>query len=154
LIDKSRHYKQLQDAAELARKMQYKAAGVIMEDRIAITISSGRISPVFDVARTACVFVGKDDNPVATIELPSSLAQRADVLAKHGITRLVCGAISRQAHILVENTGIRVIGFVAGEASEILAAARSNRLPDRHYAMPGCRNCCRRRHERRGCGQP
>ncbi len=133
-------------------------AGVNMENRIAITISSGRISPVFDVARTACVFVGKDDNPVATIELPPTLAQRADVLAEYGITRLVCGAISRQANILVENAGIRVIGFMAGEAREILEAAHNNRLPDVRFAMPGCRNCCRqgrrRRHGWHGGAQP
>ncbi len=134
--------------------MQYKAAGVIMENRIAITISSGRISPVFDVARTACVFVGKDDNPVATIELPSSLAQRADVLAKHGITRLVCGAISRPARCLLEGYGIRVIGFVAGEADEIIAAIKDDRLPDVRFAMPGCRQCCGRGRRRHGWSNP
>ena len=120
-----------------------------MEEHIAITIFSGRISPVFDVARTACIYTGKAKEAFATIELPPTLISRADVLAQHGVKVLVCGAVSRPARALLEQAGIRVIGFLAGDATEILDLAQRDRLPDVRYAMPGCRHCCQRGRGRR-----
>ncbi len=125
-----------------------------MEEQIAITISSGRISPVFDVACTASVLSGDTSTVLATIPLPLTLAERAELLARQGVTRLVCGAISRPARCLLEGYGIRVIGFVAGEADEIIAALRDNRLPDVRFAMPGCRQCCGRGRRRHGWSNP
>lgn len=125
-----------------------------MENRIAITISSGRISPVFDVACTASILSGDTSAVLATIPLPPTLAERAELLAGQGVTRLVCGAISRPARCLLEGCGIRVIGFVAGEADKIIAAIGDDRLPAVRYTMPGCRQCCGRGKRRRGWSNP
>ncbi|MBP7865576.1 MAG: hypothetical protein KA419_06465 [Acidobacteria bacterium] len=110
--------------------------------RIAFAVWNQRIAPVFDVARRVRVVEvedGKilDDREEALAEDPP--ARKALDLAQLGVRVLVCGAISRPLHLLINAADIRVIAFVAGESSEVVRAFLEGRLDPDAWAMPGCR---------------
>lgn len=70
--------------------------------------------------------------------------QIVDELRSLGVSRLVCGAISQELRLMVEGAGIKVAGFICGEAEEIMALCARGTYDLKSYAMPGC--CKRRRH--------
>jgi len=109
--------------------------------RIAITIWNDRISPVFDVTANAVIFecegqVLLSRSAVALTD-GSAIAKVAQ-LVEAGADVLVCGAISRDAHVGATNAGLRVYAFIAGDAVEVLQALLVGRLEGADYAMPGC----------------
>jgi len=109
--------------------------------RVAITVSRGRVSPVFDVSREAIIFeVDKRRVAVSSQEAlvsddPVHKIQQFETL---GISTLVCGAISNEALRQLQAVGINVIGFVTGEVDTVVKAFIANDLPNTTLAMPGC----------------
>ncbi|MDD5718732.1 MAG: NifB/NifX family molybdenum-iron cluster-binding protein [Candidatus Krumholzibacteria bacterium] len=108
-----------------------------------------RIAPVFDTARQIHLveaaggrITGHSDVTL-TGELP---VQKVLKLVELGVGMLICGAISRPMHDLVEAYGIKVFPFVTGDLGEVVQAWLDGSLRRDVYAMPGC--CGRRR--RRG----
>ena len=125
-------------------------------NRAAFACWNGRIAPVFDVAAELCivsadagVITGRSHEPLAE-EFPVGKAKR---LAALDIETLVCGAISRPLREMIQDRGVRVVPFIAGDLNEIIGAWLEGTLQGDAFAMPGCRgggrgSRCRRR--RRG----
>lgn len=112
--------------------------------KAAITEWQGRIAPVFDVARTAWI-IG-DDGEKAAISLPISCPQsKLELLKEHGVTVLICGAISRRVQEYAESLDIRITPFISGEMDEVWDAWRGGTLDNACYSMPGCARCQRRK---------
>ncbi len=63
---------------------------------------------------------------------------RGHFFKRAGLNVVVCGAISKYLMELLQELGIEVIAFTAGEAEEIKRAFLENRLFKTTYAMPGC----------------
>ena len=116
-----------------------------------------RIAPVFDVARQLHIVEAEADRIIAEAE--ESLAGNLPVhrvlrLVELNVDTLVCGAISRPLHEMIEVHGIRVVPFVAGELGEIIQAWLGGSLSVDAYAMPGCFERGRRRRRGRAGADP
>lgn len=121
--------------------------------KVALTVWEGRISPVFDVSREALVLTVEGGAVTARVaeRLEASLPeQKAARLAELGVETLICGAISGSPYQVLAARGMRVLGFVAGELDEVVAAFLAGRLPSAALSMPGCGG---RRQRRRGRGE-
>lgn len=121
--------------------------------RVAVTVWNGRVAPVFDVSRVARVLTVTDGAVVARsdedLERPTP-ALKLDRLLDLGVDTLICGAISRPLHCELTARGLEVVGFVAGEVEEVVAAFLAGALPTPALSMPGC--CGRQRRLRGGGG--
>lgn len=122
--------------------------------KVAVSALAGRISPVFDVARSLTVVDVEDGTEVrreAAILEETEPASRARRVAQLGVKVLICGAISAPLEAMLVSAGVQVILYVCGPVEEVLQAFVSGRLTDQAFLMPGC--CGRRqrvRHRRRG----
>lgn len=118
--------------------------------RIAVHHWQERIAPVFDIGGGLLV-VDEDSGCREQCRMSLSLpALRAGELLALDVGTLICGAISRPMHAALQECGIRVVGFVAGDVDGVLAAWETGSL-DEAFAMPGCRGrgCVRNHHARR-----
>jgi predicted Fe-Mo cluster-binding NifX family protein len=122
--------------------------------KVAITVWESRVSPVFDSAHRLLIAEIEQGEIIETrfmrIEPEVTMGFVKD-LKERGVELLVCGAISQTPATMIENTGITLIPFVAGNVDEVLGccAKEIDLLPS--YAMPGCgnrRQGCRRRRGR------
>ena len=108
--------------------------------KIAMTIWGNRISPVFDSAQTivlAEIAQGmgvKDERDF----LPRLVASRlARMVTETGIDTLICGAISEHPARIIQESGIKLLSFVGGNADDFLAAYAAGKPLD-SFMMPGC----------------
>ncbi len=108
--------------------------------KVAMTIWGNRISPVFDSAQT--ILLADIDGGVVVDEqrefLPRMVAAGlARMVAERGIEVLICGAISERPAEIIQQSGIRLLSFVGGNADEFLSAfaAGQSIAP---FMMPGC----------------
>lgn len=109
--------------------------------RVAITVSQGRVSPVFDVSREAAIFEVVEQQASEPLREPlpgDDTLCKARQLASLGIHTLVCGAISNEALEQLRDKGIHVVGFVTGELDAVMRALLAEDLPNPALAMPGC----------------
>jgi predicted Fe-Mo cluster-binding NifX family protein len=125
-------------------------------NRVAFANWNGRIAPVFDIA-TGLHIVDSDNGSISneTDELirENSPVRKARLLSSLAIDALVCGAISRPLQEAIEERGIRIYAFVAGDLQEVMYAWVSGRLESDAFAMPGCGGRRRGQHcRRRGRG--
>ena len=119
--------------------------------RVAVPVSDGRISPVFDVARRLLLVdienareVGRTENTLEEVEL----AARARRVAELGADGLICGAISRPLEAMLLSAGVAVIPQTCGPVDDVLRAFMSGQLTEQAFVIPGC--CGRRRRFRGG----
>jgi len=109
--------------------------------RVAIPHWQGRVSPVFDVAGNVLlvdIVDGKEQarqNVAIDAEQPQA---RANLLAEHGVTVLICGAISWPLERALFAAGIEVIPQTCGDVGQVVAAFTSGRLRQGAFLMPGC----------------
>jgi len=110
--------------------------------KAAFSFAGNRIAPVFDVAPLIGVIEGVPDagNKEMVVEdlgegFPMQKAYR---LVELGIEILVCGAVSRPLHELVNSCGIEVIPFVTGDLDAIIGAWSAGTLDADRFIMPGC----------------
>jgi len=118
--------------------------------RVALTVWNGRVSPVFDVARTVLVLDVQDGAVVGRREEAldeGAPALKARGLAGMGVATLICGATSRPAVGMLSSYGITTVPFVAGDVEEVIAAYLKGEIHGPKFAMPGC---CGRRQRFRG----
>jgi predicted Fe-Mo cluster-binding NifX family protein len=122
--------------------------------KLALAVWNGRISPVFDTSRQLLVIDAEEGKVVSRrdheIETDDPL-QKAARLAECGVEALVCGAVSRLLAQMIEDRGIQLVPFVAGEVEAIITAFLAGSLPNPDTAMPGC--CGRRVRGRQGRGR-
>ena len=126
-----------------------------MTERIALTTWQGRISPVFDGARTAVIIDVDQGNETnrreITLNAPDPVS-RAEELADLGVRLLICGAISAPFSAALESRNIRLIPFVSGEIRQVIASyLKGVQLPLR-FGMPGCGGHRRRQGKQRRHG--
>jgi predicted Fe-Mo cluster-binding NifX family protein len=121
--------------------------------KVAVPISRGRISPVFDVAERLLVVRIEDGREVDRHEeriTETAASRRAVCLAELGVDVLVCGAVSRPLEAMIAASGIQMIPWRCGPVEQVLDALMSRQLTEEAYAMPGC---CGRRRQARGPGR-
>lgn len=131
--------------------------------KIALAVWDDILSPVFDSAGALLIADIEDGKATATRTEdpgPQLAYARARRLSDWGVQVLICGAISMEFARMLESFGIEVIGFVSGNARQVLDAYLEGTLIQNAYAMPGCgrglgRGACtgpRRRRFRGGRG--
>lgn len=118
--------------------------------RVAIPISEGRISPVFDAAKRL-VLVDVDHGREVRrteegLEEPE-MVPRARRVAEFGVDLLICGAISRPLQAMLLSEGVEVVSQTCGQAEEVIRAFVSGQLTEHAFLVPGC---CGRRSRFRG----
>jgi predicted Fe-Mo cluster-binding NifX family protein len=99
------------------------------------------LSPVFDSAGTALIVDVEGGKVMAarTEALgPQMPYSRASRLSEWGVQVLICGAISMEFARMLDSFGIEVIGFISGNARQVLDAYLEGTLIQSAYAMPGC----------------
>ena len=108
--------------------------------KLAIPVSSGRISTAFDFARHVLVVEYQDRHEGRRIELiledelPLHRVRRLEAL---GVGVLICGAISRSLAERLASCGIDIIPFVSGPVEEVLVAYVAGELDSPRFLMPG-----------------
>ncbi|HOP06571.1 MAG TPA: NifB/NifX family molybdenum-iron cluster-binding protein [candidate division Zixibacteria bacterium] len=113
-----------------------------MSEKIAIPICRGRVSPVLDSAEQIwiCEVDSADAGSPRLVEAgPNDIQRRTEFFCRLGVNTLLCGALSRPFHYLLERAGIVVIPWLTGTVEEILTAYFEGRLDADCYRMPGCR---------------
>ena len=114
--------------------------------KVAIPTWTGRVSPVFDVARLLLVVDIDDGTEVFRDEAileETQLVPRTRRVTQLGVDVLICGAISMPLEAMLVSAGVRVIPHTCGTVEEVFQAFASGRLTDKAFLMPGC--CGRRR---------
>ena len=114
--------------------------------RVAIPISDGRISPVFDAARRLVLVdieSGREVRRTTQVVEELELAPRARRVAELGADVLICGAISRPLEAMLLSADVEVVPQTCGQAEDVLQAFVSGQLTERAFLVPGC--CGRRR---------
>jgi len=110
--------------------------------KAAVTVWNGRVAPLFDVAGTLRLFSIEEGMAVKVSEVSfpaeSGVLQRTLLMAGHGISVLICGAVSNQVHRLLTSSGIEVHSFVSGDVEEVLQAFLDGKLDQKSFSMPGC----------------
>ena len=111
------------------------------QERVAVTVWGGRVSPVLDVSTRALVLTIEDGEvrERSELELPEPGAAKLAALSGRGVQTLLCGAVSGEVAQEAPAFGVRLVSFVAGAIDEIVAAYLAGRLPHPALAMPGCR---------------
>jgi len=115
--------------------------------RVGVSVWSGRVSPVFDVAKSLLLVsvdgqepVGREIQPIEPLDLPG----RARRVAELEVDVLICGAVSRPLESLLVTAGVRVLPQTCGPVDEVLEAFLTGQLNDGAFLMPGCRGRRRR----------
>ena len=124
--------------------------------RVAMSVSSDRIAPVFDVSRRLVLVDIEDGKQVYRTEHSiddASESRRVNRLRDLGVDELICGAISRCLAERIETGGIRIIPWIGGSVEDVLEAYVAGKLPDPQFMMPGCGGGRRQRRQGRGCRQ-
>ena len=108
--------------------------------KVAITVRGNRISPVFDSAQTILLVEIEDGNIISRKHefLPKLVAAGlARMVAEKQIDALICGAISEGPAQILQQSGIRLLSFVGGNAEQCLEDYAAGR-PLEPFTMPGC----------------
>ena len=109
--------------------------------KIALAVWGDILSPVFDSAGAVLIADLESGKLMATRtedpgpQLPYARARR---LSEWGVQVLICGAISLEFARMLDSFGIEVIGFISGNARQVLDAYLEGTLIQSAYAMPGC----------------
>lgn len=138
-------------------------------ERVAITIWRGRVSPVFESAGRILAVDMESGRELSRREydLPVFISGRGaggglgvdravifrkvDRLKEIGAGTLICGAVSDRVGRLLNSSGIEVIGWISGDAEEVVSACIDGSINDPVFLMPGCcGGAGRRRRQRRG----
>ena len=121
--------------------------------KIAIPVWMGRISPVFDTAAKLWIVQSRSGRGPAGTELTIeglSAAGRVQQLRDSRIDVLICAGISEPLMNMISAAGIRVVRFISGEVTEVLAAYLNRELADQRFLMPGRQGRGRGRRTRGG----
>jgi predicted Fe-Mo cluster-binding NifX family protein len=113
---------------------------------IAIPIWNGRVSPVFDVARTVRIaeLAGRSGEPPVVGTHVLNPARPAATLVEIGVDVLVCSAISAPLEATLAGLGIDVISDICGSPDEIIAALSRGDTALERFRAPGSRSRLKR----------
>lgn len=110
--------------------------------KLAIPVCGQDIALVFDDAD--CLLVidiqGKGSHKEERLRCSgNTIIDRANQLRSLDIDLLICGAISCPLQRMIEASGVDIIPFVRGKATEVFDAWCLNRLEDGRFFLPGRR---------------
>ena len=109
--------------------------------KVAITVWNERISPVLDCARTLLIAeIVKEEIVGRRHEIfnVGCITKMVQTLNRLEIKVLICGAVSQEPATIIEEGGIKLIPFIAGDAEKIIETfARRQSIST--FAMPGCK---------------
>ncbi len=122
--------------------------------RAAITFipETGRISPMYDVARHVivcrlCRCATVPEAVVPAVDFPEDRASREKFFAENRVSFLITGAISNDDVAELNRLGITVCPFATGDWREVWQEWVGRRRLSSCHLMPGCRShhqkCCR-----------
>ena len=109
--------------------------------RIAIPHWQGRVSPVFDVARTLYLIdieEGRETGRRSEVLTSRNPFRRAMEVSALHVDVLICGAVSYPLERALVGSGVRVVCCICGEIGSVIDAYMDGRLSDRRFLMPGC----------------
>ena len=109
--------------------------------KVAIPIWDGRVSPVFDVAKTIRVFdLGSEKNRPIEFETHTlNVARPATVLVDLGVDVLVCSAVSLLLETSLRAAGLDVISDICGSPDDIITALALGDTALNGFRAPGSR---------------
>lgn len=105
--------------------------------RIAIPVWNGRVSPVFDVARSIRVFDICDGAVIDVSDRRLKIVGRVEALVKLGVDVLICSAISTPLESTLWVSGIQVIPETCGIAEDIISAFVDGDVELKMFRSPG-----------------
>ncbi|MEI7431619.1 MAG: hypothetical protein WCL27_14285 [Betaproteobacteria bacterium] len=122
--------------------------------KTAISLYRNRIAPLFDVAESFLIHnpTQTDDSKIILSMPKVCVAEKCLRLHEHGVSVLLCGALSGVWLKHLTELGIEVHSFLTGDAHEVSQIFLRDGNPGlARYAMPGCGNgsCGQRRRQRR-----
>jgi len=108
--------------------------------KLAIPVWEGRVSSVFDFARSAVVVTWDSPTQVDCTEvaLSGKGPNRIAVLEQLGVDTLICGAISRPLASWASACGIRLFPYVTGVVDDVIEAFEKGQLGSERFVLPGC----------------
>jgi predicted Fe-Mo cluster-binding NifX family protein len=128
------------------------------EMKVAVSQWRGRISPVFDVARSLLLVDVDEGRESGRREFDldglEEVQTRADTVVRLGTNVLVCGAISWPLEMALSTAGVEVLSQTCGEVDDVVAAFVGGRFTEESFLMPGCCGRRRRGRGRLGWGDP
>jgi predicted Fe-Mo cluster-binding NifX family protein len=108
--------------------------------KVALTIWGNRISPVFDSANTLMIVdlenLKTSDRVYKGFD-PHDLKQISTILKNYKIDILICGAITDDRSIFIEQNGIVLIPFIFGNIDKMLATLLNEKHRISDFIMPG-----------------
>jgi predicted Fe-Mo cluster-binding NifX family protein len=110
--------------------------------RVAVAVFNDRISPVFDVSRQIRILdveKGRIIKEEVTMYSDDNSLHKVARLRDMKVDTLICGAISQPLERMLNESGIKILGFIAGSIEDVLKAYLLDDLARPTMAMPGCR---------------
>lgn len=120
--------------------------------RLAVPVSKGRVSSLFDVARWLMVVDVIGGEATFTKVFPMNGPNRQRAISELGVDVLICGAISRDLEESLVASGVEVVAEIRGGTDDVLRAYTNGSLIQPRFMMPGCHG--RRRQARNQMGRP
>lgn len=120
---------------------------------LAIPVLRSRVAPVLNWCSRIQIFPEKPTQEGLTQELilpHLEPAQRLQVLREHGVSTLICGAVSADLLRCAGDLGLTIVSGVAGEVGEVVRSYWKNNLDHPRFWLPGCRGTRRYRSGWRG----
>lgn len=115
--------------------------------RIAVPIWSGRVSPVFDVAKRLMIVAVIGGEATFTEKHDLEGRDRVGLLTEFGVDVLLCGAVSCELEERMLAAGVELVMEIRGEVDAVIRAYLDGSLAQPQFSMPGCHS--RRRVARR-----
>jgi predicted Fe-Mo cluster-binding NifX family protein len=112
--------------------------------RLAVPVWSGRVSPVFDVAKKLLIVEVIGGEATFTEEHTVEDRDPTSALSQLGVTVLLCGAVSQELEERLLAAGVELVMEIRGEVEEVVRAYLDGSLAQPWYSMPGCRSRRRR----------
>jgi predicted Fe-Mo cluster-binding NifX family protein len=106
-------------------------------ETIAITNWNKIVSPLYDAS--CCLLIAKPDGQRLIADVKNlSLLEKTNICIREKVDVLICGAMSNEAHTILQENGVKVYSWICGSVDELIDACKKNVNISELYAMPGC----------------
>ncbi len=109
---------------------------------LAIPVLRDRVAPVLNWCSSIRIYPEEPTYQGSPQEVNVShleAGRRLEFLRDHGVTTLICGALSPDLRHYADKLGITVVCGVAGEIDEVLHSYWQKQLDQPRFYLPGCR---------------
>jgi predicted Fe-Mo cluster-binding NifX family protein len=112
--------------------------------RLAVPVWSGRVSPVFDVAKKLLIVEVIGGEATFTEEHSVEDRDRVSVMSQLGIDVLLCAAVSHGLEERLLAAGVELVMEIRGVVDDVIRAYLDGSLAQPWFSMPGCHSRRRR----------